>query len=185
MLKENRLSLKRLFWDYDFSEKELLSDAVIGRIHSNDLKNKYAVAKRILFQFHRFSDDLHCFVNDVPYRSGGTESFDLFPRVDGWWNILSNNITALARREPKDVADIVFLCRRYHFTWQNVFAQAARKTTYVDPLDISVVLSEFPREFFSRVQSIDDVSLDDVFRDLQIVAKDILQRKANTLASAV
>lgn len=94
MLKENRLSLKRLFWDYDFSEKELedllrgntlrvghlektglyarmlsslpwydildlvennhlkelLSDAVIARIHSNDLKNKYAVAKRILFQ---------------------------------------------------------------------------------------------------------------------------------------
>lgn len=125
------------------------------------------------------------FVNDVPYRSGGTESFDLFPRVDGWWNILSNKVTALARREPKDVADIVFLCRRYHFTWQNVFAEAARKTTYVDPLDISVVLSEFPGEFFSRVQWVDDVSLDDVFRDLQIVAKDILQRKANSLASAV
>ena len=28
---------------------ELLSDAVIGRIHSNDLKRKYAIAKRLLF----------------------------------------------------------------------------------------------------------------------------------------
>ena len=72
----------------------------------------------------------------------------------------------------------MFFCRRYHFTWQDVFAEATRKTTYVDPLDISVVLSEFPREFFSRVQWIDDVSLDDVFRDLQIVAKDILPKKS-------
>jgi hypothetical protein len=28
---------------------DLLSDAVIGRIHSNDLKRKYATAKRVLF----------------------------------------------------------------------------------------------------------------------------------------
>lgn len=44
------------------------------------------------------------FVNDVPYHSGTTHSVDLFPRVDGWWNILSNKITALGRREPKDLA---------------------------------------------------------------------------------
>lgn len=28
---------------------EILSDAVIGRIHSRDLKKKYAIAKRILY----------------------------------------------------------------------------------------------------------------------------------------
>ncbi len=28
------------------------------------------------------------FVNDIPYRSGTIELFDLFPRVDDWWNIL-------------------------------------------------------------------------------------------------
>ncbi len=28
---------------------DLLSEAVIGRIHSNDLKRKYATAKRVLF----------------------------------------------------------------------------------------------------------------------------------------
>ena len=30
--------------------EEMLSDAVIGRLHSNDLKRKYAVARKILFQ---------------------------------------------------------------------------------------------------------------------------------------
>jgi hypothetical protein len=29
--------------------EEVLSDAVIGRLHSKDLKKKYAIAKRILF----------------------------------------------------------------------------------------------------------------------------------------
>jgi len=155
MRKENRLSLKRLFWDYDFSEKEL-EDLLRGNTLRVGHLEKTGLYARMLSSLPWYD------ILDVPYRSGGTESFDLFPRVDGWWNILSNTITALAWREPKDVADIVFLCRRYHFTWQNVF-----------------------REFFSRVQWIDEVSLDDVFRDLQIVAKDILQRKANTLASAV
>ena len=87
-------TLKKVFWDYEFSEEELrdllagkilnaghldktglyarllsslnwyaildlvgkdhldelLSDAVIGRLHSKDLRKKYGFAKRILFQ---------------------------------------------------------------------------------------------------------------------------------------
>ena len=87
-------TLKKIFWDYEFSEKELqdllqgkilraghldkaglysrmlsslnwyaildlvgndhlddlLSDNVIGRLHSKDLKKKYAIAKRVLFK---------------------------------------------------------------------------------------------------------------------------------------
>jgi len=63
------------------------------------------------------------FVNDVPYRSGATHPASLFPRVDGWWNILSNKITALGRREPKDAVDILFLCRKYEFEWEQVFRE--------------------------------------------------------------
>jgi len=124
--------------EYYFNKLYPLQDRVLKAIAAceTDFYLTGGTALSRWYLHHRFSDDLHCFVNDVPYRSGGTESFDLFPRVDNWWNILSNKITALARREPKDVADIVFLCRRYHFTWQNV-----------------------SREFFSRVQWIDDVSL--------------------------
>ncbi len=122
------------------------------------------------------------FVNDIPYHSGTIEPVDLFPRVDGWWNILSNKITALERREPKDVVDILFLCRTYSFEWGKVFQEAKQKTTYIDPLDISVILSEFPKEFFSKVQWIVDLSVDDAYNDLQIIARDILQKKVNSLA---
>ena len=92
--EEREQTLKKIFWDYEFSEEELqdllhgkilraghldkaglysrllsslnwyaileivgndhveelLSDSVIGRLHSNDLKKKYAIAKRVLFQ---------------------------------------------------------------------------------------------------------------------------------------
>ena len=92
--EEQHHPLKKIFWDYEFSEEELqdllhgkilraghlditglysrllsslnwyailelvgndhldqlLSDSVIGRLHSNDLKKKYAIAKRVLFQ---------------------------------------------------------------------------------------------------------------------------------------
>ena len=122
------------------------------------------------------------FVNDVPYRSGTTHSVDQFPRVDGWWNILSNKITAVGRREPKDAVDILFLCRTYEFEWEQVFHEAMQKATFIDPLDISVILSEFPKEFFSRVQWIADFSFDDGYSDLQTIAKDILQKKTNSLA---
>ena len=123
------------------------------------------------------------FVNDVPYHSGTIEPVDLFPRIDGWWNILSNKITALDRREPKDVADILFLCRVYSFEWGKVFQEATQKTTYIDPLDISVILSEFPKEYFSRIHWNMDVSLDDAYTDIHIIAKDILQKRGNSLAA--
>ena len=122
------------------------------------------------------------FVNDIPYHSGRIESVDIFPRVDGWWNILSNKITALERREPKDVADILFLCRKYSFEWEKVFQEAVQKTTYIDPLDISVIISEFPKELFSRIQWVDDISVQVAYNDLQIIAKDILQKNVNSLA---
>jgi len=123
------------------------------------------------------------FVNDVPYHSGTTERVDIFPRIDGWWNILSNKITALDRREPKDVADLLFLCRAYSFEWEKVFQEALKKTTYIDPLDISVILNEFPKEYFSRINWSLDFSLDDAYTDLQVIAKDILQKNRNSLAA--
>jgi len=124
------------------------------------------------------------FVNDVPYRSDTTHAVDQFPRVDGWWNILSNKITALGRREPKDVVDILFICRTYQFVWKEMFHEAMQKATGIDPLDISVILSEFPKEFFSRIQWIVDFSFDAGYKDLQIIAKDILQKKPNSLAGS-
>jgi Nucleotidyl transferase AbiEii toxin, Type IV TA system len=164
---------------------------------SDQVERALAAIKKsgIIMNIDKKADDfvrIHCsapetelkidFVNDVPYHSGITEPIDLFPRLDGWWNILSNKITALDRREPKDVADILFLCRAYSFEWGKVFQEAIQKTTYIDPLDISVILNEFPKEYFSRIQWSMDVSLDDAYTDIHIIAKDILQKKRNSLS---
>jgi hypothetical protein len=125
------------------------------------------------------------FVNDIPYHSGSIISSALFPNVDGWWNILSNKITALDRREPKDVADILFMCRTYAFRWEDVFEEAGKKTTYIDPLDISVILSEFPKEYFSKIQWINEIDVDACIKDLTIIAKDILRKEINSLAGTM
>ena len=122
------------------------------------------------------------FVNDVPYHAGTIRSVDLFPRVDGWWNILSNKITALGRREPKDAVDILFLCRKYEFEWEQVFREAMQKVTFIDPLDVSLMLSEFPKEFFSSIRWAADFSFDEGANDLQVIARDILHKKNNSLA---
>ena len=59
-----------------------------------------------------------------------------------------------------------------------------QKITFIDPLDVSLMLSEFPKEFFSRIQWTADFSFEDGYNDLQIIAKDILQKKANSLAGS-
>jgi predicted nucleotidyltransferase component of viral defense system len=122
------------------------------------------------------------FVNDIPYHSGNIEKFELFPRIDGWWNILSNKITALERREPKDIADILYICRKYTFDWETVIYEGQQKTTYLDPLDISVILSEFPKQYFTRIHWISDIYLNEAYDDLQKIAKNILLKEKNSLA---
>jgi predicted nucleotidyltransferase component of viral defense system len=123
------------------------------------------------------------FVNDIPFHSNGMETMALFPRVDSWWNILSNKICALERREPKDVADILFLCRKYPFTWENVFHEAIQKTTYIDPLDIGTILAEFPIEYFSRIRWIANFPDKGGEDDLQRIARDIMEKRENSLGA--
>lgn len=121
------------------------------------------------------------FVNDIPYHAGDIQKFSLFPRVDGWQNILSNKICALERREPKDVADILFLCKKFPFEWEKIFDDAQQKTTYIDPIDVSLILSEFPEEYFSFIRWVSDELIHGAYADIQIIAKDILGKKENSL----
>ncbi|MFH0992206.1 MAG: nucleotidyl transferase AbiEii/AbiGii toxin family protein [bacterium] len=124
------------------------------------------------------------FVNDIPYRFGLPEKFDLFPRVDNWWNILTNKLTALDRREPKDIADILYICRSRSFTWASALEEGEKKTSYLDPIDLSLVLSEFPIEYLAKVHWVSDISFQDAFNDLQRIAKDIAQKRENSLSHA-
>ncbi len=121
------------------------------------------------------------FVNDIPYRSDSIINTPIYLRTDSWWNILSNKICALERREAKDVTDILFICRKYSFSWDDVFIEANKKTTYIDALDISVIIDQFPVEYFSKVNFCNELNLNDALVDLKAISKDILEKKENSI----
>jgi len=114
------------------------------------------------------------FVNDIEFRSGETVSFPEFNYVDNPENILSNKITSLGRLEPKDVVDILFLWRRNSVYWVKAFEDARKKEEYIDPLDIGVILDEFPKEYLKRINWVDEIDYDEAIKDIKLMAKEIL-----------
>ena len=121
------------------------------------------------------------FINDVEFRFGEFKKFKLFPRVDNWRNILSNKLTALDRREPKDIADILFICRNYSFHWKDIFKDSLNKVVYLDALDVSKILAEFPVKFFSNIIWQNEPDLTAAARDILQIAKDILRKERNSI----
>jgi hypothetical protein len=116
-------------------------------------------------------------VNDVEYRSGNTESFENFKSVDNWWNIFTNKLTALERLEPKDIADILFLWRKYNIDWKKAFEEAGKKVNYIDPLDISVLLDEFPIEYLEKINWVEEIDYAAAQKGIKKMAKEILESK--------
>jgi len=65
------------------------------------------------------------------------KQFELFHRLDNWQNIRYNKISALSRNEPKDLADILFICKKFYFSWVEVIYQAKEKDMWVEKIEIS------------------------------------------------
>ena len=84
------------------------------------------------------------FINDVAFHYGDFQEAPFYPRIDHWRNILSNKLCALSRREPKDMADILAIARRFAFAWPDIFREARQKDLWVEPLGISRMIQEFP-----------------------------------------
>lgn len=121
------------------------------------------------------------FVNDVNYYSGELVEFKIFPRVDNLKNILVNKITALDRREPKDVADILLISRNYNFNWSEIITEALKKVDFIDPVEISIILKEFPGEFLNKILWVEKPDITKAVNDIKIIAKDILTKNFNSL----
>src|SRR5665811_326393 len=92
------------------------------------------------------------FVNDIAFHYGDFQAAAFYPRIDHWRNILSNKLCALSRREPKDMADILFIAGRFAFAWPEVFSEARQKDLWVDPIEISRMIQEFPVELLEGVK---------------------------------
>jgi len=118
-------------------------------------------------------------VNDVTYRTGKTEFFPEYPEVDNWKNILTNKITAIGRLEPKDIADILFICRKFSFKWDEIIKEASKKVNYTDAIEVSELISEFPVEYFNRINWTKKIDLEKASQDLKKTAKKILLKEEN------
>ena len=69
-------------------------------------------------------------INDVAYTFGQKSNESLFHRVDHWQNILSNKLSALSRNDAKDLADILFISKKYSFSWPEIIAQAKEENLW-------------------------------------------------------
>ena len=122
------------------------------------------------------------FVNDVRFHWGGFQRCSIYYRVDNWRNILSNKLCALSRRDVKDLADILFIARKYEFNWEEVFGEAKQKDLWVDPLEICKIIKECPPELFHSIKWASSVDIEELYLALTNLHDDIFWGRDNSMA---
>ena len=121
------------------------------------------------------------FINDVPFHFGGFERFDFFANVDNWRNILSNKILDLSRLEPKDYSDILFIAKKFPFIWENIIEEAKNKDLWVEPIEISKMIKEFPVKLLNPIKWVTQPELKQTQGFLALISEDILKGGQNSL----
>lgn len=121
------------------------------------------------------------FINDVPFHFGNFEKCDFFGKVDNWRNILSNKICALSRMEPKDYADILFIAEQYSFSWEDIIEEAKKKDLWVEPIEISRIVKEFPVELLTPIKWIKQPDPKHAQDSLVLISEEILMGGQNSL----
>lgn len=134
-------------------------------------------------------DDKSCslkldFVNDVPFRRGIPVSTRLYRLTDTPDNMLSNKITALSRFAAKDVVDLVYLSGQFSFAWTEIISDASQKDMWVNPVEASKILDDFPPDKLDEINWINDPPDRQWFKSrLEIIIRDILQGNSNSLCT--
>jgi len=122
------------------------------------------------------------FVYDVPSHFGDIQQSPVFHRIDSWQNILSNKICALSRLEGKDIADIVFIAKKYSFDWEAIIAEAKEKDLWVDPIEICRFIDRFPTDLLKTIKWIGNVDMDAIKKQITVIRDDIFTGATNSLA---
>ena len=92
------------------------------------------------------------FINDVPFRVGEPWNHPTLGLLDTKENILANKISALVgREEPKDLADIYWLCCRDQMDLMAVIENASGKAAGIFPPLVAQALVEGARRGVSGV----------------------------------
>jgi predicted nucleotidyltransferase component of viral defense system len=121
------------------------------------------------------------FVNDVLFHFGEFESSPIFHRIDNWRNILSNKICALSRMEIKDLADIVFIARKYEFAWEDIINESKEKDLWTDPLSVCQAIKRYKIQDFDAIKWIKEVELDELRSQIDMLHDDIFYGRNNSI----
>lgn len=175
--------------DLDFFINRALDFQTQTEVAINELTKSYSIDVRVasesyaqlILQPKKLALKVE-FVNDVGFRYGKPEVTELFPRTDNWRNILSNKVTALSREAPKDIADIIFLSRKFKFNWIEIVLEAREKDSWINELQIFKMIEEYDVDKLSIVNWIEPPNYSELAESLKIIAKDILMGKNNSLA---
>jgi len=120
------------------------------------------------------------FVNDIEFHWGGFEQCAIYNRVDNWRNILSNKFCALSRRDVKDLVDILFIAKTYHFNWEEVLDEAKQKDLWADPIEICKIIKECPLELFHSIKWISPEDIEELYLSLRGLHDDIFWGRDNS-----
>jgi hypothetical protein len=83
--------------------------------------------------------------------------------------------------EPKDYADILFISEKYPFNWEDIITEAKKKDLWVEPIEVSRIIKEFPADLFAPIKWITPPDLKKAKDSLALISEDILKGEQNSL----
>ena len=157
---------------------------VVSAIRPENIEIEIGTASESFIRITVLKDQFHLiidFVNDLEFHYGGFEAADFFPKIDSWRNILSNKLSAVSRLEPKDVADTLFIAKNFSFEWPEIIEEAKNKDLWVNPLDVSRIIKEFPVNLFDSIKWIIPVDQKVLDKERLQMHDDIFYGRSNSL----
>jgi hypothetical protein len=83
--------------------------------------------------------------------------------------------------EPKDVADTLFIAKNFSFEWPEIIEEAKSKDLWVNPLDVSRIIKEFPVNLFDSIKWIVPVDQKVLDKKRLQMHNDIFYGRTNSL----
>jgi hypothetical protein len=111
---------------------------------------------------------------------GDFYSSEKFSKIDNMRNILSNKISIISRQEPKDIADIWFICKNLDFRWEDIIYEAGEKRL-TEEIFVVECLRTFQFEKLSNIKWIKPVNIEKFKPDCDIIIENIITKSENKL----
>lgn len=155
--------------DNDFEVKPYGISSTFATLHIFDIKSKSKMKLHLDFINEKSSAHF-----------GGYYSSEKFSKIDSIRNILSNKISIVSRQEPKDIADIWFICKNLDFKWDDIIYEAGRKRL-VEEIFVVECLRNFQFEKLSNIKWIKAVDIERFKPECGVIIENIITKSENKL----